>query len=176
MTICCRSDFIHGSHLPMLLSFGTSLTFVFQSIKLWTFGEEDNQVKHAASETIRHARESLVKIQQLSQKTEMSEVAKLKPLASELFDFLSANLIGDYGPVLAHHDIHSIRQFSMLDAQTCRELANDASIRNKMSRVSIMLLATHTAHSSMCRSSSIIVDECLQKLLSRYFMCLDAFL
>lgn len=66
----------------------------------------------------------------------MSEVAKLKPLASELFDFLSANLIGDYGPVLAHHDIHSIRQFSMLDAQTCRELANDASIRNKTSRVS----------------------------------------
>jgi hypothetical protein len=101
----------------------------------------------------------------------MSEVAKLKPLASELFDFLSANLIGDYGPVLAHHDIHSIRQFSMLDAQTCRELANDASIRNKTSRVS-----SHTAHPIMCRSYSIIVDECLQKLLTRYFMCLDAFL
>lgn len=136
ITICCRSDFIHGSHLPMLLPFSTSLTFVFQSIQLWKFGEEDNQVKHAAIEIIRHVKEALVKDQQLSQKTEMSEVAKLKPLASELFDFLSANLIGDYGPVLAHHDINSIRQFSMLDAQTCRELANDASMRNKTSRVS----------------------------------------
>ena len=98
-------------------------------MKLWSFGEESNFVMTAATDVIKRARESLIEVRQRSEICGMSKTADMKPLASELYDFLSSNLIGYYGPVLAQHDIHSIRRFSVLDVQTCRELANDAAER-----------------------------------------------
>jgi hypothetical protein len=128
-----------------------------QGAKLWTFGVEDNYVVHAATEIIKHAKEELVKTQQSSEVAEMSKISNAKPLASELYDFLSSNLIGDYGPVLALHDIHSVRRFAMLDAQICRELANDASERNKQSRVIIHhLLLFRSTHVKFCSFSQFL--------------------
>jgi hypothetical protein len=114
----------------------------FQGQELWTFGIEDNYVEKAAAEIIKSAKEEL---QHLSEVTEMSVISNLKPLASELYDFLSSNFIGYYGPILAHNDIHSVRQFSMLDAHICRELAEQASKRSMLKRV-ILQFPPHSWH------------------------------
>jgi hypothetical protein len=113
-------------------------------MKLWSFGEESNFVTSAASSVIKHTKETLVKVRQHSEIHGMNMIADLKPLAGELYDFLTVNLIGYYGPVLAVHDIHSIRRFSMLDVETCRELAKDAAERGH--RV-IVANRTHCTHS-----------------------------
>ncbi len=123
-----------------------SLTFR-QGIKLWSFGEEGNFVTSAASSVIKLAKETLVKVRQNSEIHGMNKIADLKPLAGELYDFLAVNLIGYYGPVLAMHDIHSIRRFSMLDAETCRELAKDAAERGNR-----VILAKARCKHSICRT------------------------
>ncbi len=99
-------------------------------------------MEKAAAEIIKSAKEEL---QHLSEVTEMSVISNLKPLASELYDFLSSNFIGYYGPILAHNDIHSVRQFSMLDAHICRELAEQASKRSMLKRV-ILQFPPHSWH------------------------------
>ena len=59
ITICCRSDFIHGSHLPMLLPFSTSLTLsfsVYQALDIRRRGQpsqaccdRDNQTRERSA-------------------------------------------------------------------------------------------------------------------------------
>jgi hypothetical protein len=106
-------------------------------------GIEEHFIPQAAKQIVKHSQEALAKIQehmfQENARSEMADVAKLKPLASELFDFLSENFIGYYAPVLGSHGVHSIRQFSMLDPQMCRDIAlqiSERGLSNRLSRVS----------------------------------------
>lgn len=87
-------------------------------------------------------------------------IADLKPLAGELYDFLTVNLIGYYGPILAVHDIHSIRRFSMLDVETCRELAKDAAERGHRVIFFILVLLVCCSH-SICRTKQPDYNELL---------------
>ena len=105
-------------------------------------GIEEHFIPQAAKQIVKHSHEALSKIQermfQENARAEMADVAKLKPLASELFDFLSENFIGYYAPVLGFHGVHSIRQFSMLDQQMCRDIAlqiSERGLANRLSRV-----------------------------------------
>jgi hypothetical protein len=85
-------------------------------------------VTHAAQKILKHVKESLVKHRNTTANNLIENVANENPLASELHDFLSDNFIGYYSAILASHNIHSIRRLSMMDAKTCRKIAEEASL------------------------------------------------
>jgi hypothetical protein len=99
----------------------------FKGEALWKFGIEENQVMHAAQKILKHVKESLVNHRNTAANYLIENVANENPLASELHDFLCDNYSGYYSAILARHNIHSIRRLSMLDAKTCRKIAEEAS-------------------------------------------------
>ncbi len=89
-------------------------------------------------------------------------MANLRPLASELFDFLSANFIGYYGRVLGAHGVHSVRQFSVLDVQMCRDIAAEVSGRGSGK------LSSRVSHAALCSRQRFLYCRAHVSALHRY--------